>query len=401
MPSDQNVDLDAEDALIEKQLLEAQERITYLKQQVAKERKLRLQIKKKSTTTTTSNEQEQMDAIQSTLEASLLTPNVESAPDLHSDHTMESKRNGQRPQTSNGQSREAGSKQQHMNISQSQPNLGGGKRPQTAGFGNNNKKGRGSGISAVRSKGKRSKSAHSSRPKTAGSQADYLNRLSPQRARPSIKHRDKAREMSYKRLRELMKDKLFQEAVKRKGCNHTLLTPKPVEYFRHQPNRAALVPMEVAQLNFESYETTRVDLLGMVLQEFDVCRDQMRQEEAKVAREQAKLAKVFTKQIGGAEGRMKKITESRHKIENVTIVENKLLKARRRKFEKNANKAGAAQTKYLDKLKADRERREERGRKQQEKIAQVSGMKDQLLQARNAIMEEKFAARDARIKYKR
>merc|ERR1711865_261332 len=113
------------------------------------------------------------------------------------------------------------------------------------------------------------------------------------------------------------------------------------------------------------------------------------------------LAKVFTKQIGGAEGRMKKITESRHKIENVTIVENKLLKARRRKFEKNANKAGAAQTKYLDKLKADRERREERGRKQQEKIAQVSGMKDQLLQARNAIMEEKFAARDARIKYKR
>ena len=107
MPSDQNVDLDAEDALIEKQLLEAQERITYLKQQVAKERKLRLQIKKKSTTTTTSNEQEQMDAIQSTLEASLLTPNVESAPDLHSDHTMESKRNGQRPQTSNGQSREA------------------------------------------------------------------------------------------------------------------------------------------------------------------------------------------------------------------------------------------------------------------------------------------------------
>ena len=34
-------------------------------------------------------------------------------------------------------------------------------------------------------------------------------------------------------------------------------------------------------------------------------------------------------------------------------------------------------------------------------VAQVSGMKDQLLQARNAIMEEKFAARDARIKYKR
>ena len=136
-----------------------------------------------------------------------------------------------------------------------------------------------------------------------------------------------------------------------------------------------------------------------MLQEFEVVMEQLRKEEEKVKVEQDKLAKVFTEQIGGEEGRTLKIVHNRHKIQNVSLAENRLLIARRSKFQKSYNKSQNAQEKYLLKLKKDREHREERGRKQQEKIASVSGMKDQLLKARNQIMEERFAARDARIEY--
>ena len=80
--TDTTIDLNAEDILIEKQLKEAQERIAYLKAQVAKERKLRLQIKKSgsTSTTTTSNalnkEDQQISAVQSSLEKTLLTLNT-------------------------------------------------------------------------------------------------------------------------------------------------------------------------------------------------------------------------------------------------------------------------------------------------------------------------------------
>ena len=389
--NNQKVDLDAEDALIERQLQEAQERIAYLKAQVAKERKLRLQLRKKSTTGGESkhgNEAAQMEAVQSTLEASLLTTaSTDSAPETR-----------ERPKTSSSNGRADKKTNKNMSVSASQPTLSTGARPRTAaGLGS------GSGVSAARSlSSSTSKKSKRHRPKTASShssQTEYLNRLSPSKPRPSTKHHEKAKAMPYKKLKELMHDKLFQEAVKRKGCHDYQLQPRPVASFRRQPNRAALLPMDVAQLNFEAYEMTRVNLLGMVLQEFDVCMEQMREEEAKVNREQQKLAKVFTKQIGGEEGKMRKITANRHKIENVTVQENRLLKARRKKFEKSHNKSKNAQTKYLEKLKMDRERREERGRKQQEKIAAVSGMKDSMLQARNQIMEDRFRQRDARIKH--
>ena len=97
---------------------------------------------------------------------------------------------------------------------------------------------------------------------------------------------------------------------------------------------------------------------------------------------------------------MKKIVRNRHKIQNVTMGENRLLKMRRKKYEKNLSKSQNAGQKFLHKLTEDREKREERGRRQQAKIAQVSNMKDQLLQARNEIMGDRFRERDARIEHK-
>jgi hypothetical protein len=239
------------------------------------------------------------------------------------------------------------------------------------------------------------------RPKTASAnQSSSLQRLSPSRSRPSKHHEDRAKSMSYQRLRELLSDSLFQEAIKRKGCIDTQLHPRRMESFRRQPNRAALLSKRVAQLNFEAYEIRRIELLAMVLQEFEVVKEEMKQEEAKVKHEQEKLAKVFVKQIGGEEGRTKKIVQNRHKIQNVSLAENRLLIARRNKFQKQANKAQNAQEKYLSKLKRDREEREKRGKRQQEKIAQVSNMKDQLLKKRNQMMEDRFRQRDARIAHK-
>ena len=256
MPSgNEKIDLDAEDALIERQLKEAQERISFLKAQVAKERKLRLQIKKKNNITVSKGEkgeEEQMNSVQSSLEASLLTTG--SAASLPGgDHpTLSSvEQPGLRPSSSDGGTRFPSSTHHSgsggMSTSQSQPALSTKSgRPQTAGFGS------GSGVSAARnlsSSGKKER-----RPKTAKSkQASSLARLSPQRARPSDRHRNMAQDMSYKRLKELMSDKLFQEAIKRKGVHARQLLPRPMETFRRQENRAALLPIEVAQLNFEAY----------------------------------------------------------------------------------------------------------------------------------------------------
>ena len=122
----------------------------------------------------------------------------------------------------------------------------------------------------------------------------------------------------YQRLKDLLQDPLFQEAAKRKGCRDTQLHPRRMESFRRQANRAALLPIAVAQLNFEAYETTRVNLLAMVLHEFEVVMEEMRKEEEKVKLEQDKLAKVFVKQIGGEEVRIKAIVHNRHKIQNVS-----------------------------------------------------------------------------------
>lgn len=248
----EKIDLDAEDALIERQLKEAQERISFLKAQVAKERKLRLQIKKKNNAAVSKGEKGEEDiknAVQSSLEASLLTTG--SAASLPGgDHpTLSSvEQTGLRPSTSDGGTRFPSSTHSGgMITSQSQPALSTKSgRPQTAGFGS------GSGISAARSLSSSNKKER--RPRTAKSkQASSLARLSPQRARPSDRHRNMAQDMSYKRLKELMSDKLFQEAIKRKGVHARQLLPRPMETFRRQENRAALLPIEVAQLNFEEY----------------------------------------------------------------------------------------------------------------------------------------------------
>lgn len=103
-------------------------------------------------------------------------------------------------------------------------------------------------------------------------------------------------------------------------------------------------------LPFHRYEIVRVENVGLVLQEFDVCQQQMKEEEAKIRMEQEKLAKVFSEQIGGEEGRMKKIVKNRYKIQNVTMGENKLLKMRRKKYEKNVTEKKNNGSKYLQKL---------------------------------------------------
>ena len=264
--TDTTIDLNAEDILIEKQLKEAQERIAYLKAQVAKERKLRLQIKKSgsTSTTTTSNalnkEDQQISAVQSSLEKTLLTTSsMESAPELHPATTR------QRPSTSGG-----GSKHQHNGIgsnplttSHSQPSgLG---RPQTSGSSSRKKLGK--------------LKTPTRRPKTASASAHQktsLARLSPSRSRASERHTEQAKNMSYKRLQELLNDRLFQEAIKRKGCQDTQLHPRRLESFRRQSNRAALLSLNVARLNFEAYETTRVLLLAMVSSDNNKRKERLR-----------------------------------------------------------------------------------------------------------------------------
>lgn len=393
-------DLTAEDILIEKQLKEAQERIAYLKAQVAKERKLRLQIKQKNNqgSISRSKEEDQMTHVQASLEQSLLTTNsTASVPE------------SERPSTSTGtrsaSSLDAGHRQEpssngsgSLGISKSQPSGIG--RPSTSQPGRRRRSKQRNSLGKLKKSQRRPRTAGGGGLSPSAAQRTSLSRLSPSRSRPSEKHEMQAKNMSYQRLKDLLQDPLFQEAAKRKGCRDTQLHPRRMESFRRQENRAALLPIAVAQLNFEAYETTRVNLLAMVLHEFEVVMEEMRKEEEKIKLEQDKLAKVFVKQIGGEEVRIKAIVHNRHKIQNVSLAENRLLIARRKKFEQNASKGHSAQEKYLAKLKRDREHREAKGRRQQEKIAQVSGMKDSMLQARNKIMEQRFAARDARIAHK-
>ena len=92
--------------------------------------------------------------------------------------------------------------------------------------------------------------------------------------------------MSLKRLKELLSDEVFQEAVKRKGIIDTQLHPRLPDSFRRQSNRAALLSSEVAQLQFEAYESRRTDLLAMALQEYEGVTQEMNEEKRKLQIEQ-------------------------------------------------------------------------------------------------------------------
>ena len=398
--------MDEEDALIEQQLKEAQERIARLKAQVAKERKMRIQLKKKKqqslgaprgnsasapslgieseekrtkSTTAFNDEEKQRQVISKALaEAKNPEPRAKKL---------------QRPRTSGGN-------KSGMGTSASQPALL--DRPSTshaAGAGAAAARGLSRPNSQTRPStsktSKRKPKAHGSRPHTAG----LSTRLSPVKYRPSKAHMDEARNMPLNRLKELLADEVFQEAIKRKGVIDTQLHPRLPDSFRRQPNRAALLSKEVAQLEFQAYESRRQELLAMALQEFEVVTEQMAEEQRKLQREQDKLANVFEHQMKGEDSRLQNIKSKTRKIQNVQLVENRLLKGRRKKFNSSKDRHEKTHAQHIAKIKRDAEIRAERGRIQQEKIKQVSAMKDHMLAARAKAMNDRFRERDARVEH--
>ena len=103
------------------------------------------------------------------------------------------------------------------------------------------------------------------RPATASSS------LSPTRKQFTEKHFSQAQAMPLARLQDLLKQKLFKEAIRRKGIEDHELVPRPPASFRVQANRASLLSPVEAQLHFEAFEKRRMKLLAMVLAEWEVC----------------------------------------------------------------------------------------------------------------------------------
>jgi hypothetical protein len=407
--------MDEEDAIIEQQLQEAQARIAHLKAQVAKERKMRLKLKKGGGTTSERSNGEMTGS------ASAPTLGGDGAGGIAVGANDEEKQRqnisaalsaANAASSKNSESKSGGPATATVGLSASQPALL--QRPKSSST--SLRPAAGAGSAAVRglshntphgrpstsngNKRRRKKGHGRGRPSTASPSSSPARRtLSPVKFRPSEEHVSQAKNMSLKRLKELLADEIFQEAVKRKGIIDTQLHPRLPESFRRQSNRAALLSSDVAQLQFEAYESRRTDLLAMALQEYEGVVQEMNEEKRKLQIEQDKLAAVFETQVKGEDRRLQLIKEKTGKIQNVQLVENRLLKSRRKKFNGSKDKHENVHKAHLAKMKRDAELRAERGRRQQEKISQVSAMKDQMLAARAKQMTERFAERDARIEH--
>ena len=108
----------------------------------------------------------------------------------------------------------------------------------------------------------------------------------------------------------------------------TQLHPRLPESFRAkrtalhfcQRSRAATV---------RGVQSRRTELLAMALQEFEGVTEEMNEEKRKLQIEQDKLASVL-QQVKGEDTRLKSIKDKTRRIQNVQLVENRLLKTRRK-----------------------------------------------------------------------
>ena len=129
-----------------------------------------------------------------------------------------------------------------------------------------------------------------------------------------------------------MTQKEFKEAIRRKGIEDHELIPRPPASFRIQANRASLLSPVEAQLHFEAFEKRRMQLLAMVLAEWEICEAERRKEDARLKKEEDKLTTIFHSRLSSERDRLQNIVEARTKVEGVQLVENKILKGRRKNY---------------------------------------------------------------------
>ena len=132
--------------------------------------------------------------------------------------------------------------------------------------------------------------------------------------------------MPLARLQDLLKQKVFKEAIRRKGIEDHELVPRPPASFRVQANRASLLSPVEAQLHFEAFEKRRMQLLAMVLAEWEVCEGERKKEDARLKKEEDKLTSIFHNRLSSERNRLQNIVTARTKVEGVQLVENKILK---------------------------------------------------------------------------
>ena len=191
--------MDEEDELIEQQLREAQARIAQLKAQVAKERKMRLKLKKKGASPASKPD----DGMRPSASA----PALGKAPVVDNDE--EKQRQNIRAAISSAEkiasskSDDAGSKRggpaTTVGVSASQPALN--RAPDVV----STPKSRPSTSTGSKRRRKKKHGGGGARPKTA-SPGSSRRTLSPVKFRPSKKHVEQAQNMSLKRLKELLSD---------------------------------------------------------------------------------------------------------------------------------------------------------------------------------------------------
>lgn len=199
-------------------------------------------------------------------------------------------------------------------------------------------------------------------------------------------------------LRRLLSDNNIRASCDAVGIVPKDLMPRSLASFRHEEDRAMVLPKDKQRKRFNHFENRRLWKLAVVL-----TNAQQRDKKPAISekelqnKSQQNLAAVFKAAVYAEKNRVKKIKQARQKVVGVLTRENELLRMRRREFNERSNVAEERDRRVRMTREQQRAELQARAAQRQKDIERVKKVRSARDQQRILEVMHQTQERDARI----